>query len=228
MTEHTTLRRITAEEPLLYSEQLNDVEASRRISRLNWVCRGRWMEDDEMIAYTQVQLQKVAGWIAGPFDRLSTDDNTPPTRKAVVNAFAALGAREIILSVLPGENPLYFPPAFRLTEVSERALDEARHALRLRPYAITAFNDSPFHPIAAVLDIQNFDDYGICVGPEPFVTSILGDIGTMMRRLPYEMVHDSDVLPTDTGLGSVFARRIITSIDEYNCAEPGYTVLFPE
>lgn len=221
------MERVTAPEPLLYCEQLNDVEASRRISRLNWVCRGRWMGDDE-IGYAQVQLQKVAGWIAGPFDRLSTDDNAPPTRKAVVNAFRALGAREIILSVLPCKNPLYIPNAIRLAEVSERALREARYALQMSPYAITAFNDSPFHPIAAVLDIQNFDDYGICVGPEPFVTSILGDIGAMMRRLPYEMVHDSDLLPTETGLGSVFARRIISSIDEYNCAEPGYTVLFPE
>uniref|UniRef100_E6Q309 Uncharacterized protein n=1 Tax=mine drainage metagenome TaxID=410659 RepID=E6Q309_9ZZZZ len=220
-------RRIIAEEPLLFSEQLNDVDANKYISRLNWVIRGRWMEDDEQIAYTQIQLQKAAGWIVGPFDRLSTSDEYPITREAVAKAFFESGAQEVIVSVIPGENPLYVPPAFRLNEVSERALSEAIHAIRLRPYAVAAFNKSPFHAIAAVLNILDFDDYGLCVGPKSFVTSILGDLEAAMGRLPYEMVHDSDPLPTNTGLGSAFARRIISSIQEYNCAEPGYTVLFP-
>ncbi len=221
------IERITAPKPLLYCEQLSDIEACKRISRLNWVCRGRWMEYEERIAYTQVQLQKVAGWIAGPFDRISTSEDSPPTRRAVADAFLALGAQEIIVSPLPGDTPNYIPNAIRLKEVSERALGEALYAVQLHVCAISAFNASPFHPIAAVLDIS-FDDYGICVGREPFVTSIIGDIEAMMARLPYEMVHDSDQLPTNTGLGSAFARRIITSVNEYNCAEPGYTVLFPE
>ncbi len=221
------IERITASKPLLYCEQLSDIDAGRRVSRLNWVCRGRWMEYDERIAYTQVQLQKVAGWIAGPYDGVSISEGPPPTRKGVADAFLALGAQEVIVTLLPGENPRYIPNAIRLNEVSERALGEALYAVQMSPCAIMAFNASPFHPIAVVLDIENFDDYGLCVGPESFVTSILGDIDAMMARLPYEMVHDSDVLPTNTGLGSAFARRIITSVNEYNCAEPGYTVLFP-
>ena len=222
------IKRITTSKPLLYCEQLTDVDASKHSSRLNWVCRGRWMENDERIAFTQIQLEKTAGWIAGPFDRLAAGDTYPMSHKVVAKAFLDLEVQDVIVSMIPGENPLYSPSAFRLHEVSERALNEALHKIELGPFAITALNKSPFHPVAMLLDIEDFDDYGICVGPEPFVRAILGDLEAALERFPYEVVHDGDTLPTNTGLGSAFARRIISSINAYNCAEPGYSVLFPE
>ena len=221
------MRPINPGKVLKYASLYDPVNTSRTLSRVNWVVRGRPITGSEQLkAWAQFQLTKFDEWSSGAFCDITDSSQNPPTGEAIIDALLERGAREISVTTLANENALYYPAAYRLSEITPRALEEACSAIAPHPFAIAGFCTEQFHPVSVVL-VSNPDDYGVCAGPSSFVMSLLGDLTKANQRFIRDHFHDSDMVRPDE-TSPVFGRKLVAVLEEYNRAGPGYTVIFPQ